>query len=55
MSISDASGMDSRPRSRASRTFFFIDMPERGHHPPAGDGGVGDLLDAVDVAGEAGR
>ena len=28
---------------------------ERGHDPAAGDGRVGDLLDAVDVAGEAGR
>ncbi len=27
---------------------------EGGHHPVVGDGGVGDLLDAVDVAGEAG-
>ena len=30
-------------------------QPERGDLAPAGDGGVGDLLDAVEVAGEAGR
>ena len=29
-------------------------QPERGHLAAVGDGGVGDLLDAVDVAGEAG-
>ena len=28
---------------------------ERGDHPAVGDGGVGDLLHPVDVAGEAGR
>jgi hypothetical protein len=30
-------------------------QPERRHLAPAGHGGVGDLLDAVEVAGEAGR
>ena len=46
--------MLSRPISRASRTFFFIDRPSVATVAAEGDGGVGDLLDAVDVAGEAG-
>ena len=50
-----SSGMRSRPMERASATFLPIDRPEGGHGPPVGDGGVGDLLDPVDVAGEAGH
>ena len=36
------------------RTFFFMLQSERGDDAALGDGGVGDLLDAVEVAGEAG-
>ena len=48
------SGIRSRPISRAMRTFFFIDMPSVATVRSNEIGGVGDLLDAVDVAGEAG-
>ena len=54
MSVIDVSGMFSRPRSRASFRFFFIDSPSVAIDAALGDGHVGDLLDPVDVAGEAG-
>ncbi len=44
-----------RPIERARATFLAIDRPSGGDGSAAGDGGVGDLLDAVDVAGEAGH
>ena len=52
MSISGASGIVKA--EVAGEAPFFDRHAERGHDPPAGDGGVGDLLDPVDVAGEAG-
>ena len=54
MSISADSGMSSTPRSRPSRTFFFMLQAQGGDLAAVGDRGVGDLLDAVQVAGEAG-
>ena len=50
------SGMCEQAHRRGpARTFFFIDMPIVAIVRLVADGGVGDLLHAVDVAGEAGR
>ena len=40
---------------RASATFLAIERPRVATIRPLADGGVGDLLDTVDVAGEAGH
>ena len=54
MSMSDDSGMCSRPISRASAHVLLHRQAERGDLAAEGDGGVGDLLHPVHVAGEAG-
>ena len=46
--------MRSDPEVDAHLDVLAHAQPERGDPPPALDGGVGDLLDAVEVAGEAG-
>ena len=55
MSMSELAGMCTMPRSQAELHVLAHAHPERGHLAAAVDGGVGDLLDAVEVAGEAGR
>ena len=55
MSAKERSGIVSMPRSRAMPTFFIIERPSSATLRPACDGGVGELLDAVHVAREAGH
>ena len=54
MSTSDASGMPEDAEVAGQPDVLAHRQAERGDLAALGDGGVGDLLDAVDVAGEAG-
>ena len=55
MSIRLVVGNAQQPHGPGQRHVLGHRTTQRGHDPPVGDGGVGDLLDAVDVAGEAGH
>ena len=55
MSTRRSSGICSSPIERARATFLPIERPSVATVAPVGDGGVGDLLDPVDVAGETGH